>query len=873
MDLITTHRNADFDALGSVIAARKLYPNSRLLLPGSQEEAVRNFLSMVRDIIPIESERECRLDDVDRLIIVDTRHASRIGAAASLIKKKGLEIIVYDHHPWMRGDIRADKDVYEDVGASVSIIADIIRKRHIRLSPLEATAMLLGIYEETGSLTYRSTTKLDVDIVSFLLSHGASLSAVSGYLNRELKDNELAVFTRLINSTERVSIKGFNIAVACLGEGDHSVEMGLLINKLIGIENLPAVFVIADAGKGRIDIIARSAISALDVNKVLSGFGGGGHPGAAAATIRESDMKTVKSRLIKAVKSRIKTKICAGDIMSRHVMTIDAGEKITAARELLLGAGLAGIIVTEGRRITGIFSIDGANKAMKQGFGHSRVKGYMSRKVVRVSPTTPLHKVTAIMRDENVMIVPVTSGMSIKGVINRRDILKYAHNELFTAAPQTKKEAVVSLVHKMELLLPGDIMKLLRDIGNMGVKAGCRTFVVGGLVRDLLLGVKNLDLDIVVEGDAIRFGGILSSSFGWAMVEYRKFGTCSVFTKGGLKIDLATARREIYEQPGALPTVSFGSLREDLLRRDFTINAMAISLDKGTFGRLIDFFGGEADLASGRIRVLHNKSFTDDPTRIFRAVRFEQRFGFKIDRRTEELIRNAIDEKMFEKVKSQRIRDEIILILKEEYPLLAIRRMSELDELRFLHHAIKLNSRIVKLFKAAGGACRWYDSASFRKRALDRWLVYLMALMDDLRYNEISSVCDKFAFRRGERIRLLSYKKLAGRVIKTLSGTKEIKPCRIHKLLEPLSLEVTLLMMAKGRSSRPAVSRIKAFLEYYNGKRIMLRGENLERLGLKPSPLYKDIFEKVLCARLDGRVKTKKDELAYAARLIRVKKR
>ncbi|MDD5422128.1 MAG: DHH family phosphoesterase, partial [Candidatus Omnitrophica bacterium] len=224
MDLITTHMNADFDALGSLVAAKRLYPDARLLLPGSQERSVREFLSLAKEQIVVESEKECSLDDVDRLVLVDTRHKSRIGIAASLLDK-GVEVHVFDHHPRMKGDIVADKDISEEVGATVTMLADMLKRRGVRLSPLEATIMLLGIYEETGSLTYRITTKLDVDMVSFLLSQGASLSVVSSYLNRELSEGELSMLTKLISGTKRIVAKGVNVSLIELDSESYAGEL------------------------------------------------------------------------------------------------------------------------------------------------------------------------------------------------------------------------------------------------------------------------------------------------------------------------------------------------------------------------------------------------------------------------------------------------------------------------------------------------------------------------------------------------------------------------------------------------------------------------------------------------------------------------
>ncbi|GAF68630.1 unnamed protein product, partial [marine sediment metagenome] len=159
MDLIVTHNNADFDAFSSAIAAKKAYPNSKILLPGSQEQSVRRFLSLSKDKIQVESEKTCDFSDIDRLILVDTRHRSRIGKAGDLLNRK-IEVHIYDHHPRMKGDIKGDLDVHEEVGATVTILLNILRRnKSLEITPLEATIMLLGVYEETGSLTYRTTTR------------------------------------------------------------------------------------------------------------------------------------------------------------------------------------------------------------------------------------------------------------------------------------------------------------------------------------------------------------------------------------------------------------------------------------------------------------------------------------------------------------------------------------------------------------------------------------------------------------------------------------------------------------------------------------------------------------------------------------------
>ena len=221
-------------------------------------------------------------------------------------------------------------------------------------------------------------------------------------------------------------------------------------------------------------------------------------------------------------------------------------------------------------------------------------------------------------------------------------------------------------------------INLLRRIDVLADSMGYGAFLVGGTVRDLMLGVKNLDLDISVEGNAIELGEKLAKELGASLATHKMFGTCTLFINNNLKLDFATARKEIYKSPAALPIVEFSSLKADLSRRDFTINAMAMSLKRNDFGQLIDLFGGERDLARGLMRVIHAKSFTDDPTRIFRAVRFESRFGFSIEAGTLRLMKTAITKGMLAKLSKYRINKEIILILREKDRRKAFDRLEEL---------------------------------------------------------------------------------------------------------------------------------------------------------------------------------------------------
>ena len=647
MDLVVTHNNADFDALGSLIAAKKLYPHSQLLLPGSPERAVREFLSLFKDVIKIVSENDCNLEDIDRLIVVDTRHKSRIGAASRLIDEKHITPIIYDHHPRTKYDMPAGKDIYQELGATITILLNIIRRRGIKLSPMEATIMLLGIYEETGSLTFRTTTRKDVDAVSFLLSRGAKLNMVSSYLNQELSEEELAFLVGLINSTRLHNINGVKVAICVCQTGSYVGELGTIVHKLMDVENLKVVFVLLKTD-GKISIIARSHIPDVDLNRILKSFGGGGHAAAASAKVQGADINELKVKLLKTLKRNVKVRLSVKDIMSKPA-AISVDTRIKDAKKFLSKSRLDGaVVVSKNNRYLGVINTRNINKAIRRKYGHARVKGYMFTKIDTVRRKTPLYVVQELLFTGKVGILPVLDRRRLVGMVTRNDVLKVLHQGLIVDRRITKRTSpILNLAKKMKNTLP-KIIGLLVLIGDMAQERHYAAFVVGGFVRDLIMGVRNYDIDIVIEGKAIEFSKAFADKVKGSLVIHRKFGTATVVMPWGIlkgerfKLDLATARKEKYERPAALPDVEFSSLRNDLYRRDFTINAMAVALNRSNFGQLIDFFDGQRHLREGVISVLHKGSFIDDPTRIFRAVRFEQRYGFKIDKHTERLIKTAI---------------------------------------------------------------------------------------------------------------------------------------------------------------------------------------------------------------------------------------
>ena len=404
------------------------------------------------------------------------------------------------------------------------------------------------------------------------------------------------------------------------------------------------------------------------------------------------------------------------------------------------------------------------------------------------------------------------------------------------------------------------VLRIVSVAGEVAQEMDYSAYLVGGVVRDLFLGVENLDVDITVEGDGIAFAKKLAEHLSGRVKGITRFGTAIVTLRGGFKVDVATARQEYYERPAALPIVEASSIREDQFRRDFTINAMAIKLNPGEFGKLIDSFGGERDLKKGVVRALHDGSFIDDPTRIFRAVRFSERYQFKIDEWTKKLIKQATDLAMFDELTIERVRDELVLIFSEKNPVRAIKKMAELHELKFIHPRIKFNKQLRKLLGNLKEALNWFRS-SFPKEKPSQWLIYFSALLHGLTVKEARATCQRFHLSRQNEEKAIKSKEGISRKLREL-GKERLRMSQICGQLEDLPLESLLVVMARAGGGIVR-ERISLYLRELRQVRLKVTGDDLKELGLKPGPQFAKLLKKTLIAKLDGSLKTKRDELNY----------
>ncbi|MBC2734482.1 MAG: CBS domain-containing protein [Desulfobacteraceae bacterium] len=867
--------------MASLLAAQKLYPGAVVVFPGSQEKNLRNFFinSMVY-LFNMTDIKDIDFSSVKKLVLVDTRQAKRIGKMAALLSQPGIEIHVYDHHPPAPNDIEGHFVVHELTGANVTLLVEKIRKKRIPISADEATIMGLGVYEDTGSFTFPSTTERDLKTAAWLLSKGANLNIITDLITREITPEQVTVLNDLIQRTIRHHIHGIDIVVTSVTTPHYMPDFAFLVHKMMRMENIDAIFAIARMDN-KIHIVARSRVPEVNAGLVLTDFGGGGHANAAAASVKNKTLAQTEHELVDALYNTVRHRRRASDVMSAPPICIDAHLTCGQAAELVNRYSINALLVTQKDRnqknLLGYITRQVIEKALYHHLSMVSVSEYMTTDIAQVAPDAELDEIQEKIIENKQRILPVVGPSGIMGVITRTDLLNLlvrSHNQkndrLNGQRTHTVHVRTRVILKFMRERLSARLIELLQSIGSSAEALGYNAYVIGGFVRDLFLYHPNEDIDVVIEGDGIAFARQFSKETQTRIHTHEKFGTAVVIFPDGFKIDIASARMEYYEFPAALPTVEMSSLKLDLFRRDFTINTLCIQLNPNKFGTLIDFFTAQKDLKEKTVRVLHNLSFVEDPTRAFRAIRFEQRFGFTIGKLTVNLIHNAVRMDFFKRLSGKRVFSELRQILKEENPTPAIVRLNDFNLLKVIHPSIELTDSLVNLFTSTKKVIAWYDLL-FMEESYMKWAVYFMGLAHSCDMATTMDICRQFELT--PRLKTIFGKErfAAKKSLLALERNTKIDNSAIYRELAPFRIEIVLYMMAAARteSVRKAISHFCVHLRFIEP---LLKGKDLRALGLPPGPSYRKILDAIQDQKLNGHLETREDELIFARRLANLRK-
>ena len=872
ISVILTHEHTDFDGLASLLAAHKLYTHAKAVLPQRPNRNLIAFLSLYQDGLPFVRREEVERTRVTEAFLVDTQAASPIKGMGEWTRLR-----IIDHHPLAIELAEGSTYHGEPLGATTTLLLEEIRQQGIRLSPIEATLLLLGIHEDTGSLTYATTTPRDAYAAAWLLEQGANLPVLNNYLHRPLSEEQVEVYRQIIAEGEMQQVHGYHVLVVALALQSYVEELSTLTHKVNDILDPDASFMLFSY-RSDVQLIARSTVEGIDVGEIARRFGGGGHSKAAAAVIQSAHLGAVRAELEAMLAEVVRPPVVVRDIMSFGVRTLRPDMTIWDAELEARKYGHEGFPVLEKGELVGVITRREIESALHHKLASALVGAYMRRGDIRVSPSDPVENVPEIMTRYDVGQVPVVEDGAVIGIVTRTDVVRRL------VAPSQRPEPP-NLVRMMEETIPSarrDLIIKARDAANA---LDYSLYIVGGFVRDLLLGIPDLDVDLVVEGDAIKVAHKLAADMSARVRSHRRFGTAKVVLESadGASVDaldLATTRVEFYERGRpALPRVESSSIREDLKRRDFTINTLAICLDKNRYGELLDPFGGIQDLRDGRIRVLHNFSFIEDPTRILRAVRLEQRLDFAIEPQTLSQIRDDVER--LRHVTGPRIRNELELILREREPEKSWLRLSELGALEPIHPALCDTEWVgLKFPELRAWWKRWlasdpaeaplFDvealSASNGNGAQPPPLLYWCLVTYLLSDGELSEVAARLRITRKDEAVMRQANQLCT-AQRDLSRS-DLSPSEVFHLLSS-STEVALIAAYVASDDPVARRHMEAFQHTLRHIKPRIDGDYLRALGLAPGPDFGRILTHVQDAILNGKIHTQEEEEAMVQDLIK----
>src|SRR3954447_17263520 len=843
--VIATHGNTDFDAFGAMLAARRLYPGAVAALSGSLNRNVREFYRLHADELDLVEASRLETDAIRRLIVVETVHASRLGELEQVALDGAVEKVVFDHHAGDPPEWAAPEHVViSDDGALTTTLVGILAEREIAVTALEATAFALGIHEDTGSLTYVSATQRDAEALAWCLRHGASQELLAQFLHAPLGGDERDLLASILDGLAPHDVAGVEVLVAAVAWPRYVDGISNLAHKVVDVTDCKALVLLVEMD-GRVFCVARSRTDEIDAGAIAEVLGGGGHPQAASAISREA-LDDALVRLKQGLASAVRRPLTARDLMSTPARTIPPDETVARALVSCQRYAQSGILVAEDGRLVGVVAREDLDRAVAHGLSHAPVKAVMSGRAATAAPETPVGELQSLLAAGNERVA-VLEGDRIAGVVTRSDVLRALGAQ--TAPPQRPGPMLTEELGRLEPL-----QRVFETVAAVSEPYE-GVYLVGGTVRDILLGERSFDVDIAVEGDAIALAQALADALGGRVRAHDKFGTAVVLYGEGERVDVVTARTESYEAPAALPTVAQASIHDDLFRRDFTINAMAVSLKGADLGRLVDPFGGRRGLAAKAIRVLHNLSFIDDPTRIFRAIRYENRYGFRMDDHTVRLARGTIEMGLVGDLSSARLRDELEALLSEGDVEHSILRLADLGAAGAIHPHLAADDEAVALLR------RLIELRDRYVLAVPSWRLGLAALARKLPPDEVYDWLQRLKVRRRDAEQVAAAVTVGPKLVERLQDGAS--PAEVVALAEPYAPDAPLFALALAD-----LEPLHAYFDHLRDVQLEVSGADLAELGLGESPRVGEILGELRRRKLNGELDGRDSELAAARELI-----
>ena len=902
--LVTAHSSADADALGCLAACSVLFPQCTVLWPGS-------FDASLNDLVKEEAhacisnfktlKQMNKAETFETVVVVDTASQKKSSHAEHWIQKAS-KVVCIDHHPRGQNDL---ENVFARWcirwGSATAVILALIVGKFDPFEVVEeqrvvdalkcfsskpqdalpfsskiASLMLCGIHQDTGSFRFSSTTPHDMLAAYILMSCSPDLNLVQQYLNACDKSQSSSLtpvqheaFKQLKQSVQIHELKnGDSVAVAFAQDENDCPNFSSVVQLLFNEKGYSALFGIGAFGKSGLIIVCGRSLqsSVVDCSAVCSALGGGGHKGAAAVSLNgeEFTLNSARERIFSVLRDLLGPPVLVSSIMTRKVIGIPADCTVLQASQIMLERGLkkAPCFDRDGHPF-GLLDKNSVDKAVKLNLHQHKAADFAQELPPSLSPSATLDQAVELLLRENCRMVLVREAAesAVLGVLSRSDVINQLIQDPFLKIPKkSSKERSVTV--SLDGRAPPSVIRFLREAGYLADELGFELYVVGGFPRDVLLHRDNDDIDFVVAGgEACVFARELHKKFGHPKIpvlEHEKFHTAVVTLQNGDKVDVATARLEYYPMPASLPIVELSSLKMDLSRRDFTINALAMRLNKKHFGMLVDFFHSRNDIEMMNVSVLHTLSFVEDPTRMFRAVRFCCRYGFHLSHTTKRLLKNAVEQNVMAQLTGSRIFHEFEKIFAEQHPAPCIAMLHEHRLLQCVHPDMQSCFQM-KDFEEGLQTVQWFTQLYPLEFDWKCLLLCMCWRMSSKSFHEVIVRLMVPKCKTGEMEESFALAHKACNDLKIWIHEK--KPVsEMCKIFKTLSLETSLAVLTHLRVENLDWVTLSKFLTHWRFVAPSINGNDLKSLGIKPGPLYGVILAELLDAIIDGHVSMEKSE-------------
>ena len=857
MQVIFISEGADLDALSTAFGITLINPEAKILLPDAVSSSFRLAVKRFENKLKGKMIKINDLKKINVLYLADTNNYKAALKKLSDFIDENTKVIIYDHHP-VRSKLPKNIEKHiKKTGSASTIVVYQLKRNKIQLSSDDATILILGIYEDTGNFTYNTTTEKDLRAAAYLIEKGADLETVKNIIEERIDQQQISIIHQLVENLQYFFLKNKKIIFSFAYSDRYIPDISGFLHMIKPLQEADAFFVMINE-KGKTSIIARSKRKEIDVGKIMSYLGGGGHFAAASATVKGLTVQEIKNYIESVLLSEAYKEKTISEFMSREIITVNKDTQIQEIKEELDKAPVVFVVDKKGKFL-GIALSRVLKESLRHGIKDVKIENFIIDSIITFEPSTRLSEAEKTITTSSQEYFPVLENGKPVGVINRTYIIKILHGQVFDSekdifiSRERIKPKFLNFEKNLRKYLPDHIITHLEEIGKLSKKLGYSTYLVGGIVRDIVMSKKSLDIDLIVEGDAVKLSKEYAKLKKIPVHTFEEFMTAQLTLETGEKIDLATARKETYTHPGAYPKVEKATIKEDLYRRDFTINTLAIEITEGKFGILIDFFNGLKDIKDRMIRILHQLSFIEDPIRILRALRFAGRLGFKLGKPTEKLLKLAVDEDMLSVAPAGRINIELNYSLNEEKVIDILMLMNRYRVLHSLFPDFYMDEKREEILNRLRDTIISFEM--FFGIKIDRVSNYLLALMYHLPFDISYKILQKYHFSKSVKFfeEYLDARDLFQKIPR--------KDSQLYKKIKFIKKDILVYICAS--SDIELSERIIRILKKEEEKDLLLSGKDLKEMGIPPSPVYKKILDDVFKKYLDGEIKTKKEAVEY----------